>query len=189
MSWVSKTLKKAGNSIKKHYGNKISAFADPLMVGRGLYESGKGMAEAGKKTYDEYKRNEGAYNRALATVAASIVTGGLGGAALGAAGVSGASFASGAVSGGIAGAVSGTRNAAQETMMASAERAKQREEEAAQRRINAINAAASPTNQSQYNYEGVTPGMRSALYANYKTKQKGGTSKSTLGGSNNTMLG
>lgn len=104
MSWASKTWKKAKKSVKKHLGNKwwIPGYGTAGMLGLAY----KGM-------YDEYKKNEGAYNRMAAIVAGSILTGGLVGAGAGAMGA-GASFASGAASGAATGAIAGGTSAFQE---------------------------------------------------------------------------
>lgn len=101
-----------------HAVKKVAGEAYKAMGGKDFWIPGYGMlkghVDAYHSMYDEYKRNEGTYNRMAAIIGGSILTGGLVGAAAGAAGVSGASFATGATSGALTGAVTAGTNAAQE---------------------------------------------------------------------------
>ena len=96
MSWVSKTVKKAARSVKKHVGSHW------WVPGYGL---AKGMGQMYKGIYDEYKDKEGMYNRLALMIGASVA----GGAALGgiAGSLSGAGFGTGAASGAVTGVGSG----------------------------------------------------------------------------------
>lgn len=90
MSWFSKTVKKATRSIKKHMGSHWWVPGYSLV---------KGMGELSGGVYDEYKRNEGMYNRMALMIGGSILTGGALGAAVGATEVGGLTAATGAVTG------------------------------------------------------------------------------------------
>ena len=99
MSRLSKAVRKASRSIKKHLGSHW------YLPG---YAAVKGVAEMGKGAYDEYKANEGLYNRLALTIAGSMITGGALGAAMGAAGMGGTTVGSALTSGALSGAVAGT---------------------------------------------------------------------------------
>lgn len=111
MSWLKKTVKKIGRSIDK---NVLQTFKKNWY--NPIYGVTKSLGNVYGSAYDEYKRNEGTYNRMAALIGAAIITGGaagaLGGAAMGTGAAAGAS--AGATMGAATGAVSAGANAYQE---------------------------------------------------------------------------
>lgn len=177
--WVGKQAK----SFKKHMGSHW------WVPGYNLV---KGMGELSGGVYDEYKRNEGMYNRMGLMIAGSILTGGALGAAMGATEIGGMTAATGLASGAVTGAVGGVaaagQGAYQEHQMDKAIEEQERIQKEAQEkqerlaRLEALQQASS------------TPGQQSALniIGNYKQRsqikrtqvsrnKKVGGSSSTLG--------
>lgn len=184
MSWVSKTIKKATKSVKKHLGKHW------WVPG---YNVVKGLSELGGGVYDEYKRNEGMYNRLALMVAGSMVTGGVLGAAAGAAGLGGMTTASGAAAGVTTGAISGSISGGtsayqeQQTNKAIEEQEKiQREAEEEQKRIARLNelkqASSMPTDQSVFNFLGY-----SRQGSQIKKTRVSRNRNKTVGGSSTTL--
>ena len=183
MSWLSKTVKKAARSVKKHLGKHW------WVPG---YNVAKGLGEIYGGLYDEYKRNEGMYNRMALMVAGSIVTGGALGAAAGAAGLGG-TVAGGAAAGATTGAISGSVAAGtsayqeQQTNKAIEEQEKiQREAKEEQERIARLDAlkqaASMPTDQSAFNFLGY-----SRQGSQIKKTRVSRNSNKTVGGSSTTL--
>ena len=184
MSWLSKTVKKAARSVKKHLGKHW------WVPG---YNIVKSLSEFGGGLYDEYKRNEGMYNRMALMIAGSMVTGGVLGAAAGAAGLGGMTTASGAAAGATTGAISGSigggTSAYQEkqTNKAIEEQEKiQREAKEEQERIARLDAlkqsASMPTEQSAFNFLGY-----SRQGSQIKKTRVSRNSNKTVGGSSTTL--
>lgn len=184
MSWVSKTVKKAARSVKKHLGKHW------WVPG---YNVVKSLGEFGGGLYDEYKRNEGMYNRLALMVAGSMVTGGVLGAAAGAAGLGGMTAASGAAAGATTGAISGSVAGGtsayqeQQTNKAIEEQEKtQREAKEEQERIARLDAlkqtASMPTDQSVFNFLGY-----SRQGSQIKKTRVSRNSNKTVGGSSTTL--
>ena len=184
MSWLSKTVKKAARSVKKHLGKHW------WVPG---YNVVKSLGEFGGGLYDEYKRNEGMSNRLALMVAGSIVTGGILGAAAGTAGLGGMTAASGAAAGATTGAISGSvaggTSAYQEkqTNKAIEEQEKiQNEAKEEQERIARLNelkqASSMPTDQSVFNFFGY-----SRQGSQIKKTRVSRNSNKTVGGSSSTL--
>lgn len=178
MSWVSKTFKKATNSVKKHLGSHW------YLPG---YAAMKGMGELSGGAYDEYKRNEGMYNRMALIMAGSILTGGALGAAAGAAGLGGATATTGAVAGAMNGAMSGAVAAGtgaymeHEANKAAAEQERiQKEAEERQARLALQQAAQTPTEVSEVKQE-----RRKQMQSQFRQTQVSRNKK--LGGSTSTL--
>ena len=183
MSWVSKTIKKAARSVKKHLGKHW------WVPG---YNLTKGLGEIYGGLYDEYKRNEGMYNRMALMIGGSILTGGALGAASGAMGVGGMTAASGAAAGATTGAVSGSVAAGttayqqQQADKAIEEQEKiQQEAQAEQERLARAtalqNAAASPTEQSALSFMGYSQRGSQIKRTQVSRNKKVGGSSTTLG--------
>lgn len=184
MSWVSKTIKKAARSVKKHLGKHW------WVPG---YNLTKGLGEIYGGLYDEYKRNEGMYNRMALMIGGSILTGGALGAVSGAMGVGGMTAAGGAAAGATTGAVSGSVAAGttayqqQQADKAIEEQEKiQREAKEEQERIARLDAlkqaASMPTDQSAFNFLGY-----SKQGSQIKKTRVSRNSNKIVGGSNSTL--
>lgn len=186
MSWAKKAIKKIGKSIDKRITRNFKKYWYLP-----LYPTLKGTYDTFAAGYDEYKRNEGTYNRMAALIGASIITGGaagaLGGAAMGTGAAAGAS--AGATMGAATGAVSAGVNAYQEN-----EANKTAEE---QERIAAETAAEQERLQrlADLRSRGGTPeNQLSILYANngsttsqHRRNQKTRTKQDTLGAGSSTL--
>lgn len=184
MSWISKTVKKAARSVKKHLGRHW------WVPG---YNVVKSLGEFGGGLYKEYKRNEGMYNRMALMIAGSMITGGVLGAAAGSAGVGGMTAASGATAGATTGAISGSISGGtsayqeQQTNKAIEEQEKiQREAKEEQERIARLNelkqASSMPTEQSIFNFLGY-----SRQGSQIKKTRVSRNSNKMVGGSSTTL--
>lgn len=180
MSRLSKAVRKASRSIKKHLGSHW------YLPG---YAAVKGVAEMGKGAYDEYKANEGLYNRLALTIAGSMITGGALGAAMGAAGMGGttvgSALTSGALSGAVAGTTAGAAGAYQEHQMDKAiEEQERAAKEAAseQARLAQMQAGATPEELSSLDFT-ISSRSQSQFKRNIKSRQAG----KTVGGSSSTL--
>lgn len=182
MSWVSKTIKKATRSFKKHMGSNW------WVPGYGI---AKGLGEIYGGAYDEYKRNEGMYNRMGLMIAGSILTGGALGAAVGATGVGGMTTAAGATSGAITGAVGGAaaagEGAYQEHQMNKAIEEQERIQKEAQEQQEALSrmealqqAASTPGEQSVFSITGGNKQRSQIKRTQVSRNKKLGSSGSTL---------
>lgn len=185
MSWVSKTVKKAAKSVKKHLGKHW------WVPG---YNIVKGGAELYGGAYDEYKRNEGLYNRMALIIGGSVLSGGLLGAAAGATGLlgEGVTAATGAAAGATTGAVSGATTAGtaayqeRQTNKALEEQEKiQREAQEEQLRIARANAlkdaAGTPTEQTAFNFLAYSGRGSQIKQTRVSRNKKVGGSSTTLG--------
>lgn len=184
MSWLSKTVKKAARSFKKHMGSHW--WVNPA------YGITKGLGEIYGGIYDEYKRNEGMYNRMALMVAGSILTGGALGAAAGAAGMGGMSVAGGAAAGATTGAISGSvaagSSAYQEHQTNKAIEEQERIQKEAQEKQEALSrmealqqAASTPGEQSVFSITGGYKQRSQIKRTQVSRNKKLGSSGSTLG--------
>lgn len=186
MSWAKKAIKKLGRSIDKNITRTLKKnWYNPL------YVVTKSLGNVYGSAYDEYKRNEGTYNRMAALIGASILTGGaagaLGGAAMGTGAAAGAS--AGATMGAATGTVAAGVNAYQENAANKAAEERERiaaeaaaEQERLQRLADLRSRGGTPENQL------------SILYANngsttsqHRRNQKTRTKQDTLGAGTSTL--
>ena len=183
MSWVSKTLKKIEKHVKPK--NWLGWINPTYGVGNILYQTGRGL-------WNEYKENEGMYNRMGLMIAGSILTGGALGAAAGAAGLTAGGAAAGAASGAATGAITGAVTATGTGMaehemnekIAEQERIQKEAQEQQERlaRMEALQQAAStPGEQSFLDITGRSRQKSQIKRTQVSRSKKVGGSSSTLG--------
>jgi len=185
MSKLSKAVRKAARSVKKHLGKHW------WVPGYNLV---KGQAEIFGSLYDEYKRNEGMYNRLGLMIGGAILTGGALGAMAGATGIGGLTAATGATAGATSGAVGGATAAGASAYQEHQQQKAIEEQEAAQReyeqrmealrRAEEIKAAASTPEQTASTFNAYSSRgsqiMRTRVSRSGSNKKVGGSS-STVG--------